>query len=60
MLEQRRMEKLYEIASLDPETIEGQIRIDPQLLIKKSTDKQEPIKDTGFFSYLNSFFNFSS
>ncbi len=57
MLEKKKMDLLYEIATLDPQTFDGQVRMDPDLLIQEEKIKQEPTiaKQTGFFGYLKSF-----
>lgn len=61
ILEQNKMDKLYETALLDPETIEGQIRIEADRLIcfakhDKNIDKEKIDEPKGYFDYFKSFF----
>lgn len=52
------MEELYEKALLDPETIEGQIRIDADRLIDNPTKQVEKKQET-WTDYFKSFYPFT-
>jgi len=64
MLENRKMDEIYRIALLDPQTCEGQTQIDPELLDDTITtqllNKQPTVIGTqnkyNLYKYIKSFF----